>query len=79
MTKSTNRRKRNVPLNIKCTLCGEVTTLMVAEADIDEYLFSDNRRHVQDIFPYLSAEERELLISYTCPKCWKEMFSAFEE
>jgi hypothetical protein len=28
----------------------------------------------QDAFPYLSAGERELLISGTCDECWNKMF-----
>ncbi len=27
------------------------------------------------LFPYLSANEREILISVTCSKCWDSMFS----
>ena len=29
---------------------------------------------VQDAFPYLSAEVREMLISGICPSCWNNMF-----
>jgi hypothetical protein len=35
--------------------------------------------YVQDAFPYLSAPEREQLISGTHPKCWDEMFECAEE
>ena len=28
---------------------------------------------VQDIFPHISKEEREMLITGTHPKCWDEM------
>lgn len=30
--------------------------------------------HVQDAFPRLPPEDREILISGTCPKCWNEIF-----
>ena len=29
---------------------------------------------IQDALPYLSAGERELLISHTCDDCWKVLF-----
>ncbi len=28
----------------------------------------------QNAFPYLSADEREMLISGVCPKCWAKTF-----
>lgn len=30
---------------------------------------------IQHAFPFLSSNERELLISGTCSKCWDEMFA----
>ena len=29
---------------------------------------------IQEALPELSADQRELLISGTCPKCWDELF-----
>ncbi len=29
--------------------------------------------HIQDVMPYLSADDRELLISGVCGKCFDEM------
>lgn len=34
---------------------------------------------VQIAFPYLSAEEREMLISGTCKECWDKMFTPDEK
>lgn len=31
--------------------------------------------YVQDIFPDMPSDRRELLISGTHPKCWEELFS----
>ena len=53
---------------IRCTAgCGRFVAIRVFSADL--------RRHnegafVQDCFPYLSPELREMLISGTCPECW---------
>lgn len=34
---------------------------------------------VQDAFPMLSANEREMLISGICPPCWDNLFAPSEE
>ena len=68
------RDKQKVELNVKCAMCGETYTITVNEEDYNEYM-SDNRRHIQVIFPYLTPSERELLMTHTCAKCWDEMFA----
>lgn len=70
--------ERNLELHIKCHICEEITVIKVREQDYDLYL-SPRRPHIQDIFPYLTPAERELLISQTCDKCWQKMFSICEE
>lgn len=72
-------KERNVNLQVKCRLCNTIYTLQVAEDDAYEYYASPNRRNVQDIFPYLTPEERELLISGTCDTCWNKMFGDDDE
>ena len=66
-------KERGYALNVQCRMCRKVHTLMVG---VEDYLMFDspNRPHIQDIFPYLTAGERELLISGTCDECWKKMF-----
>jgi hypothetical protein len=34
---------------------------------------------IQNAMPYLTADERELLISNTCAECWKKIFATEEE
>ena len=34
---------------------------------------------IQNALPELNADQRELLISGTCPTCWDEMFPPEEE
>ena len=70
--------ERNIKIQARCRCCDGITELLVTQKDLNEY-FSSNRRHIQDIFPYLRAEERELLISQICPKCWNDMFGSDEE
>ena len=58
-------------MKITCNQCSEVH---VIEVDFQDW--SDWRRGklAQDAFPYLSADERELLISGICGKCFDKMF-----
>ena len=80
MSKTTNERwnERNVVLSVRCNLCNKVYAVYVTEEDYEEFC-SPNRRNIQDIFPYLDAGDRELLISHTCDDCWNKMFAFDEE
>ena len=62
------------PLTIatKCPFCGKTQNVVVETAD---YVDFRKRKHAQDAFPYLSASERELLISGLCAECWNFMFT----
>ena len=63
-------------VKIPCEHCHKVYEIEVEENDLKEYVQPPHeRRLIQDIFPYLTPQERELLISHTCNKCWKDMFS----
>lgn len=59
---------------MECTGCKKFYALKVERADYDR--LSNRTEFIQNIFPYLAPPMRELLISGTCPKCWKEMFGA---
>jgi len=54
-----------------CPFCGKAHEILVNE---DDYLDWQDGKMAQDAFPYLSANDREMLISGICPKCWDEMF-----
>ena len=57
--------ERNYELKVSCRMCKKTHTLLVR---VEDYFTFDmpNRPHIQDIFPYLTPAERELLISGTC-------------
>lgn len=59
-----------------CPFCGEYHEVLVSEAD---YAAWQGGELVQNAFPYLSADEREILISGICPKCWDNMFPPEED
>lgn len=59
-----------------CPFCGHENEVEVNHMD---YLDWQNGELAQDAFPYLSANEREMLISGCCPRCWSKMFWEEEE
>lgn len=59
-----------------CPFCGKTHYIEVKAKD---YLAWQDGELVQDAFPYLSADEREMLISGICPSCWDGMFSEDED
>lgn len=60
-----------VRLELICPFCGTVHYVYVSENDFVAY---QNGALAQDVFPYLSKEEREAIISGLCPKCQAEIF-----
>jgi len=44
--------------------------------DIDPYTRWTQGRNIQDVFPHLSSDDRELIVSGTHPKCWDQIFPA---
>ena len=55
----------------QCRMCQQHHVIAVAENDFTAW---KEGKFVQDAFPYLSKEDRELLVSQTCHRCWYEMF-----
>lgn len=61
---------------IRCRHCRESYIVPISE---QEYLNWINKgTFVQDEFPELNPNERELLISQTCGKCWNKIFNIDE-
>lgn len=61
--------------NITCVGCGnkQIVTMKIAD-----YQAWKDGALIQNVASYLSAAERELLISQTCGTCWNEMFGEDE-
>lgn len=64
-------------LNYKCKICKKYFTLKVKADDYTDYI--SNGKLIQLAFPYLSAGERELIISGICDTCFTDMFKDDEE
>lgn len=61
----------------ECPLCHKVNEVTVELHHYLDYAFGHLK--AQDAFPYLSADERELIISGTCSECWNKMFGDEDE
>ena len=72
-----SKQKIIVPLN--CMVCGEEMNIEVYLNDYEEFISPKRKRHIQDIFSYLTPAEREMFISRLCPECWEDMFSDYDE
>ena len=59
-----------------CPFCGKYHAVEVSEADLAAW---EGGELAQNAFPYLTADEREILISGICPKCWAETFGEEED
>lgn len=55
-----------------CVFCKHIWEVTVKAEDIDK--FFDENELVQNAFPYLTATERECLISGICPTCQAKIF-----
>ena len=55
---------------VYCVLCCAPINVKI---DGNQFIrISKNEELIQDICPELSADEREMLITGICPKCWDE-------
>ncbi len=54
-----------------CISCGERS---IIELDEDKFHRWMGGEHVQNVWPEMSADKRELLITGTHGKCWDKMF-----
>ena len=61
---------------IRCRHCRESYIVPISE---QEYLnWIKKGAFIQDEFPELDSNERELLISQTCGNCWNKIFNIDE-
>lgn len=59
----------------KCMSCKKDHSLQMTRAQYDRWQAGE---HIQDVAPMLTADERELLISGICGKCFDKMFEGEE-
>lgn len=62
---------KNVGIKNTCPLCGKITYVAVNGDDYEKW---QHGTLVQRAFPYLSADEREVLITGMCYECQDDVF-----
>ena len=65
-----------ITVETNCPFCGKAHFIDMYEED---FLSWRNGELIQEALWYLSADEREMLISGICPTCWDKMFSDDED
>lgn len=63
---------RSFVLDAKCWRCGKVTAIILNKEDLVDWMSGSGP--IEKILYYLSANERELLISNTCGECFDNLF-----
>lgn len=69
--------KNQIILKVTCIVCNKTYELPVYEEDYNKYMAHECM--VQDAFPYLTPDQRELLISGICDSCFDNLFDEEEE
>ena len=59
-------------LEAKCRICSAKHVIFIKMTDYIGWKYREG--FIQDLMPYLSDSERELLISATCGNCFDRMF-----
>jgi hypothetical protein len=59
----------------RCMICGETAIVELDPQKVEKWR---KGIHVQNVWPEMSADERELLISGTHSECWNKMFDEQE-
>lgn len=65
--------KDPVDITITCKMCNREFTVRVERADYETY-FVRNEGLIQHVFPYLTEDQRELLIGNICGECFDKLF-----
>lgn len=71
------RFNNNLQVQITCNCCGKEFLIPCNKEDFEDYV--NGNKLIQEAFPYMPAELRELFVSGICPKCWNNIFPEDEE
>lgn len=64
-------------INAECNMCCRRYKVEVLDKDYEDW--KNGEGYIQDLMPYLSPGERELLISGYCGECFDEIFDIEDE
>lgn len=77
--KSVTHGSPDTTVVVVCPACGKEKSVTVRESDWRRWVGGGCRDLIYSAFPYLKADERELLISGICGDCWDSMFREDDE
>ena len=66
----------------QCTCCGNIIQIPCSDETYVQAQFwnaATDPRSIQEVFPDISPQYRELFISGVCPACWDVMFGEEED
>lgn len=72
---TTEIRRTSDRVEVRCTECGEIKSVPFTAAQQAAYAAGGL---IQRVAPNLSEDDRELLISGTCGKCFEKLFEGEE-
>lgn len=67
--------KSSIPDTIhtnRCIHCGVLNQILVHTQDYSKWL---SGTYIQDAFPWLKEDQREILVTGIHPQCWNKIFS----
>ena len=64
-------------VEVTCHLCGQTKTIEVGEVGLQR--LEEGNHLIQRAIPHVEPALREMLISGTCPECFKKMFAFMDE
>lgn len=59
-----------------CVVCGQSAVVVLDAEKFDRW---QRGEHIQAVWPKMSADNREVLISGTHPECWKKLWHDIPE
>lgn len=63
-------------VEVWCPNCDHSEVFTMTKEQYKQWYYRE--KPIQDIFPEIKYDKREMLISGICPKCWDEMFGEEE-
>jgi hypothetical protein len=67
---------KTIDIQIQCIQCKKIHTITVDSLKYESWM--EGLEHIQDAFPMLSVDDRELMISKICGKCYDNLFAGPE-
>ncbi|NBR25691.1 MAG: hypothetical protein EBU08_18300 [Micrococcales bacterium] len=69
-------QNRSFVMDCQCWKCGNIISIIINKEDFVDW--TSGSSPIEKVLDYLSANERELLISNTCGTCFDNMFSGLD-